>query len=102
MKLTTGWSGDPPQDLSRGCLPLSRARENGTGAGFLPPSWHPCREGGTAAPGGVVGPVRQGVVTATPTGTPTLDLCQEAGTAARLRCQHRRYGTTVDRTGPDQ
>src|SRR5664279_3369531 len=48
MKPTTPSPGDPPQDLSVGTYCLSRARENGTCASFLAPTWHPCREVGTA------------------------------------------------------
>src|SRR5664279_4929483 len=71
MKPTTPSSGDPPQDFSRGCLRLSRARENGmcqllgTARASVPGRWR-------RHPGGAVGAVRQGVGTATLTGTPTL------------------------------
>src|SRR5664280_2348267 len=72
MKPTTPDPGDPPQDLSRGCLRLSRARENGmcqllgTARGIrVPGRWR-------RHPGAAVGAVRPGVGTATLTGTPTL------------------------------
>jgi len=48
MKPTTGWSGDPPQDFLPGPYRVSRARENGTCASFLAPTWHLCQEVGTA------------------------------------------------------